>query len=141
MKDQVAEEVYSRLLTGDDFSLPASKKLLANLTNHEQKILLYALIRVLSKRPASRNDALLRGVGSLISSLTSEAPILQGHLVSWLVGTQVEAVGQNNIMHRAVVLAISVDIGESFQANEALTTHGGFRSSEKCVVEGFGYIQ
>ena len=138
--DQVVEELYWRLLAGDHSSLPACKRVLVGLANHEQKVLLYAFIRVLSKRHAVGDDALLRGAGAIILGLTSETPSLQEYLVSWLVGTQAEAVGQSNIMHRAVVLAISTEIGKFIGACETLATHEAVRSCEKYTVESIGTI-
>ena len=111
--DHIVKEAYSRLLNGDDSSLSLCRSVLTGLTGHEQKAFLYAFIRVLSRHQLQDEKTLVRGAGRLISSLVLVTPSLQDQLGSWLVEVNAESIGQSHLTHRAVVLAISINIGTS----------------------------
>ena len=97
---------------------------------------MYTLIRVLSKRQSQEEDeTLLRGVGSVVSSLISAVPSLQDQLESWLVGVNAECVGQSHLVHRAVVLAMSIKMGTLALAFRTMEIFTKTRAIEKRSLE------
>lgn len=91
---------------------------MARLSAHEQNILLYSIIRILSKQHLStegpsrisRREAeskTIGGVAALVKAIVRDIPILQDSLVEWLVGLSADAVGQVHNAHRAVIAALS----------------------------------
>lgn len=114
----------SDLINGNDHSIETTGNIIAILTVHEQKQLLYALIRLLSRRLSSEvdegarsttnsEDKAIGGMAALLVALVHDASSLQDLLISWLIGTSAEAVGQNNKAHRAIILTLSKDTSES----------------------------
>lgn len=116
--DQLVRAVFLNLLSVDSRSLQRCKSLLAKLSVHEQKTLLYSIIRILSKQHL-RNDfpsqypnregqsKTIGGVGSLLRAIVGSVPNLLENLVEWLVGVSADAVGQLHNAHRAVIVALS----------------------------------
>lgn len=96
---------------------------MTRLSAHEQKTLLYSIIRVLSKqhlptespyqdsRPESQSK-MIGGVAALVRAIVGDMPTLHEYLVEWLVGVSAEAVGQVHNAHRAVIVALSSIPGE-----------------------------
>ena len=116
--DQLVRTGFLDLLSGDHRSLEGCKALMARLSAHEQKALLYAEIWILSKQHLSTEDSsqyssrggqtkAIGGVASLLKALVGDIPILQNNLIEWLVGVSPEAVGQVHNVHRAVIAALS----------------------------------
>lgn len=116
--DQLVRAGFLNLLSGDGRLLQRCKSLLARLSAHEQKTLLYSIIRILSKQHLrtefpSQNpkcegqSKAVGGVASLLRAIVEDVPILQDNLVEWLVGVSANAVGQLHNAHRAVIAALS----------------------------------
>lgn len=116
--DQLVRAGFLDMLSGDSRSLQKCKSLLARLSAHEQKTLLYSMIRILSKQhlrtefpsqyPKREGQSKAIGsVGSLLRVIVGNVPILQDSLVEWLVGVSADAVGQLHNTHRAVIAALS----------------------------------
>ena len=91
---------------------------MSTLSAHEQKTLLYSIIRILSKQYLStegpsqgwkREDQsqAIGGVAALIRAIVGVVPALQDDLVEWLVGLSADAVSQVHEAHRAVIAALS----------------------------------
>ena len=91
---------------------------MSTLSAHEQKTLLYSIIRILSKEYLSREgpaqgwkceaqSQAIGGVAALIRAIVGVVPALQDDLVEWLVGLSADAVGQVHKAHRAVIAALS----------------------------------
>ena len=90
---------------------------------HDQKTLLYSLIRILSKqhlqtevsprdsRRESQSKA-VGGVAAVIKAIVGVIPTLQDHLGEWLVGISATAVSQGHTTHRAVIAVSSTIPGE-----------------------------
>ena len=103
--------------------MPKSKKLMERLSAHEQKSLLYSIIRILSgmhlstdgptqdSRLVDQNKA-IGGVAALIRAIVGDVQILLDYLVEWLVGVSADAVAYMHIAHRAVIAALSSIPGE-----------------------------
>ena len=116
--DHLVQALFLDLLSGDGRSLQKYKALMAILSRHEQKTLLYSIIRILSKqqlhveapsqdpRRESQSRA-IGGVASLLRVIVEDVPTLQDSLVEWLVGISTDAVGQAHSTHRAVIAALS----------------------------------
>ena len=96
---------------------------MTRLSEHDQKTLLYSLIRSLSKQhlPTESPSSDLRiegqskaigGAAALIAAIVGDAPILRDHLIEWLVGVSADAIGQVHVLHRAVTAAISIHPGK-----------------------------
>lgn len=121
--DQLVQAGFWDLLSGDTHSLQKFKALIARLSPHDQKTLLYSIIRILSKQhlptegPSQdstregRSEA-IGGVAALIIAIVRDIPTLQDHLGEWLVGVSANAVGQAHTAHRAVIAALSSFPGE-----------------------------
>ena len=116
--DQLVRAGFSDLLGGDSRSLQRCKSLLARLSAHEQRSLLYSIIRILSKEnlrtevPSQHpkregQSKAIGGIASLIRAMVRDVPILQDNLVEWLIGVSADAVGQLHNAHRAVIVALS----------------------------------
>ena len=93
---------------------------MARLSAHEQKTLLYSIIRALSKKHlpmeteissrGSRHEGqskAIGGVAAFMRAIVADTPTLQDDLVEWLVGVSADAVGQVHNAHRAVTAALS----------------------------------
>ena len=82
---------------------------MSTLSAHEQKTLLYSIIRILSKEYLSTEGPAqaIGGVAALIRAIVGVVPALQDDLVEWLVGLSADAVGQVHKAHRAVIAALS----------------------------------
>lgn len=97
---------------------------MTDLGGHEQKTVLFSLIRILAQRylpsdyPSDSNLKItvrggdLGGVAAVLKTLVNNLPDLQGYLSEWLAGISANAIGQSHFMHRAVVAVICQDIGE-----------------------------
>lgn len=114
----------SDLVNGDETPMARTKIILGILASNEQKTLLYALIRLLSRDLSSEADNSIRsggkyedeaiaGVAALLAALIHEDPHLLDLMISWLIGTSAEAVGQGHRAHRAVILTLCKDFSES----------------------------
>ena len=139
---QVVETAYSRLLSGDESLIQRYRAILVQLHAHEQKLLLYSLIRVLSTRQLNDNSEYLRGAAAVISALCADSASLRDQSVGWLFGNSPEAVVHSHATRRAVVLALSSDVGKWLKyhpKNAQLTIH--MRSCEKLYLEGVGALQ
>lgn len=93
------------------------------LSAHEQKTVLYSIIRILSDFPLSTNgpnqgsrrvgqSKSIGGVAALIRAIVGDVKILLDYLVEWLVGISADAVAYVHIAHRAVIAALSSIPGE-----------------------------
>ena len=109
---QVVEAACSRLLCGDKSLIKVYKAILVGLPGREQKLFLYSVIRVLSQQHSLDKKVRLGGSAALISGLCTDVLSLQDDLVGWLIGTSPEAIGQDHDTQRAVVLALSSDLGK-----------------------------
>ena len=116
--DQLARAGFLELLSGDNRSLDRCKALIARLSTHEQKALLYSEIRIISRQHLPTEDSsqysrregqskAIGGVASLLKAMVGDVPTLQDNLIEWLVGIAAEAVGQVHNAHRAVIAALS----------------------------------
>ena len=93
------------------------------LSPHEQKTLLFSIIRILSEMHLSTDgptqdlrrvgqSKAIGGVAALIRAIVEDDQVLQDFLVEWLVGVFADAVGYVHIAHRAVTAALSSIAGE-----------------------------
>ena len=125
--DQLVQAEFLDLLSGDNDSLQSSKALISRLSIHDQKTLLYSLIRILSKQhlqadPLPRDSRregqskAIGGVAAVIKAIVGVVPTLQDHLGEWLVGISATAVGQGHTTHRAVIAVSSTIPGEYLDA-------------------------
>lgn len=114
----------SDLINGDDHSMRIVKCIIAILAVHEQKQLLYTLLRLLSRRLISEVDKYARsnskfedkaigGVAALLATLVYDSSSLHDLLVNWLIGPSAEAAAQNHKAHQAVILTLSKDASKS----------------------------
>ena len=110
-------------MNGDDHSTKKYENIMTSLAFHEQKALLYTMIRQFSRRFLSQadnsadpknksEDRVVGGVAALLVALGLEASPLQDVLVDWLIGASAEAAGQSHMTHRAVIAALSKNVGE-----------------------------
>lgn len=116
--DAMVQAVFAHVLAGHEGSVLESMRLLDYLTVHEQKTVLYALIRTLEKRYLTsnggredeRNVLSLGSVAGLLSAVTADAPVRKDTMIEWLTGLSAEATRQSHLTHRAVVLALSTKV-------------------------------
>lgn len=91
---------------------------MTRLSAHDQRTLLYSIIRILSKQhlptegpsQGSRREGqgkAIGGVAALVRAIVGDVSTLQDNLVEWLVGVSADAVGQVHNAHRAVTAALS----------------------------------
>ncbi|KAL2041371.1 hypothetical protein N7G274_005753 [Stereocaulon virgatum] len=124
--DHIVQAAFSDLLNGIDRSLEKVGNVISALSTHEQKLLVYSVIRVLSKRHLYRpqstatnevsGDKARGGVAALLVALIKTTQLHQDLLVDWLVGTSADAVGYCHNTHRAVILALSLDTDQMMKA-------------------------
>ena len=114
-------------MNGVGRSLEKIGHLMSNFSAHEQKILLYSIIRALSKRPLSSADSTgsngnsgdrgRGGVAALLAALIKTTYLHQDLLVDWLAGNSADAVSYYHNTHRAVIAALSLHTGRSLKAH------------------------
>ncbi|KAL9102760.1 MAG: hypothetical protein Q9163_002122 [Psora crenata] len=104
---EVVEAAYSRLLCGEESVVQQCRAIMQDLHGHEQKTLLYSLIRALSNQQVDDKLKHLRGAAAVISALSADVPSLQSQLIQWLTGSSPEAVGHSHATRRTVVLSLA----------------------------------
>ncbi|KAI9698436.1 MAG: telomere binding protein [Candelina mexicana] len=124
--DQVVENVYQGLLPTGELFWVSFRCLISFMLSHEQRNVLYSMLRILPKRhlPPSRSseDGTLwqgdaREVGSaagLISGIVrddDEKGRLKDELVAWLTDTSGGGIGEDVGIRRAVVVSLKIDAG------------------------------
>ena len=97
---------------------------MGNLSLYEQRVLLYSMIRnvskchlVISDSSQANGDLMAKaraGVAGLLVEIAKDIPSIQDSLFDWLVGTSAEAVSYSHNTHRAVVAALSLENGQPF---------------------------
>lgn len=121
--DQLVRAAFSDLLGGDSRSLPRVKTLMERVSAHEQKTLLYCIIRILSEMHLFTNgptqdlrregqSKAVEGAAALIKAVVGDLQLLLDYLVEWLVGVSADAVAYGHVAHRAVIAALSSIPGE-----------------------------
>ena len=103
---------------------------MSHLSSQEQKVLVYSVIRTLSKLHLSRphstatndisGDEGRGGVAALLVALVKTTQLHQDLLVDWLAGTSADAFSYCHDTHRAVIAALSLHTGSSLGAPPAL---------------------
>ena len=131
-KDQMVEAVYSTLLFGEASSMVKFRALMHQLHLHEQRTMLYAMIRIVSKQRFSTdksfnvlctqqaNTSTISGLAALLTGITEDNPALKDALVEWLTAISGGGIGQTHDTHRAVIVAIAPDQGMSEGFTELL---------------------
>ena len=112
-QDHFVAALYDDIVRGEESSFGRQKDLVKGLQNYEQKTVLYCVIRTLSKRLINVSASVIGGAGAAIADFCKNTSSLHDHLESWLVAPSPEAIGYNDATHRAVVLAMSIDIGKA----------------------------
>lgn len=99
---------------------------MTDLSTHEQKTLLFSMIRILSRRylifdgarpnsPSSKSNVpVIDAVAAVIAIFIKAVPSLKRYLIEWLVSVSADAVGHNHITHRAIIAALSLDQGRKW---------------------------
>ena len=117
------EATCSSLIRGDDHLLANSLSLIRSLAVHEQKVVLFSLLRIISKRSLSEFSSDIKdekqvefggaigGAAALISNIVQDSIDLKDSLVDWLTGVSDNGIGQDHAIHRAVIAALSEDYG------------------------------
>ncbi len=125
--DQVVEKVYRGLLSQGESFLGVLRRLLGSMLSHEQRNVLYSVLRILPKQdlPLSRSsgDGTLwqgdaREIGGATSLLAGivcdnhEKQSLKDELVAWLTGTAGGGIGEDVNIRRVVVVSLKDDYGK-----------------------------
>ncbi|SLM40090.1 Telomere length regulation protein, conserved domain [Lasallia pustulata] len=119
--DQVIEALYASLIVGVASATAKLRALIDRLHVHEQRTVLYSMIRIVSKRCLSAdepvnfsdtqasNKSTIGGLTGLLAALTQDSPALKDALVEWLTGISGGGIPHSNDTHRAVIAAIAPD--------------------------------
>lgn len=123
--DQIVEALYSSLIVGIASSVAKLQALLHQLHVHEQRTVLYSMIRIVSKRclstekpfdlldtSASENST-VGGLAGLLVAITQDSSALKDALVEWLTSISGGGIAHLHDTHRAVLAAITPDQGMS----------------------------
>ena len=110
-EDYLVGETFRPLLNGEEEFLPRLRTLLHGLSNHQQQVTIFSIIRNLSKTELDRETVRLEAAAKVLSELCSNDRELLAHLVTWLSATSAEAINFGNSTHRAVILALSTNQG------------------------------
>ena len=113
----LVSELFKQFLKGDESALTRIGHTLYDLSNYEQRSVLFSVIRCLSKRLIDCDARLLGGAGAGIARLLEGSHVLQDHIEAWLVDPAPEAVLCTHAAHRVVVLALTAYIGEVHSEN------------------------
>ncbi|MCJ1446942.1 MAG: telomere binding protein [Stictis urceolatum] len=109
-RDQFIEAIYESTIHGDADALPRDTGFFSELPYYEQKIVLFALLRLM---PTTHNNdkgkATVRGIAALAQRLTVN-PKTREMLVDWLVDANSGSVNLDLIIHRAVMTVIAEDV-------------------------------
>lgn len=123
--DQIVEALYSSLMVGMASSVAKLQALMHRLHVHEQRTVLYSMIRIVSKRCLSvekpfdlldtqaPENSTVGGIAGLLAALTQDNPALKDALVEWLTGISGGSIAHSHDTHRAVLAAITPDQGMS----------------------------
>lgn len=121
--DQMVEALYSSLLVGLTSSMANLRALVHPLHVHEQRTVLYSVIRIVSKRCLSANksfhvldtqastNSAISGLAGLLGALTEDNPALKDALVDWLTDISGGAIAHSHDTHRAVIATMAPDQG------------------------------
>lgn len=123
--DQIVEALHSSLVVGIASSMAKLQALVHRLHVHEQRTVLYSMIRIVSKRCLSVDkpfnlldtrapeNSTVNGLAGLLAALTQDKSALKDALVEWLTGLSGEGTAHSHDIHRAVMAAIAPDQGMS----------------------------
>ena len=113
--DHVVEAILGSTLGGSNEKLPQLRPLVQALANHEQRTILYAILRIVAKTspPASDNGKRIAGIAALLRSFVEDSPYLLEALLDWLTSLEGGAVGSNSTTRRAAVATLSMFTGQS----------------------------
>jgi hypothetical protein len=101
------------LIRGDDARIEVTKSILDGVGGHDQKTILYTLLRLCSGKHSSGIDdrKAIGGVSSILAALINEKENLHLALVEWLLNDF--NVGVNIRVNRAVIVALSLQSGKA----------------------------
>ncbi|MCJ1378196.1 telomere binding protein [Xylographa soralifera] len=107
--DQVVKGVLSSVIAGENQHLEKLRVSLYNLASHEQKNVLYTVIRLITERDCSitEKSGFVGGVAALIEVLVTEKTHLHEALVDWLTGNYTNGFSIGIHSRRAVLAALS----------------------------------
>ena len=117
--DHVVEAILGSTLDGNDEKLPQLRSLVQALANHEQRTVLYAILRIVAKtlRPATDDGKRIAGIAALLKAFVEESPYLLEALLDWLTSLDGGAAGSNRPTRRAAVATLSMFPGQSFHGS------------------------
>lgn len=130
--DQIVEALYSSLIIRVTSSMAKFRALVHRLHVHEQRTILYSMIRIVSKRCLSAdksskvlngqapNNSTIGGLAGLLAALTQDKPALKDALVEWLTGISGGSIAHSHEMHRAAIAAVAPDQGMLADLNQIL---------------------
>lgn len=97
------------VITGESKGLNILWQLLPDLPSHEQRKVLYAIIRLVSKKLPSKESDLqyVGGLAALIEYLIADKDNLQENLVDWLTDVSGENTGSDLNTRRGLLAALS----------------------------------
>ena len=115
MLDHVVEAILGTTLSGNDEKLPQLQLLVQALANHEQRMVLYAILRIVAKTspPAGDNGKRIAGIAALLKAFVEESPYRLEALLDWLTSLDGGAAGSNSPTRRAAVATLSMVPGQS----------------------------
>lgn len=125
--DHFVETLYLSCTTEGENLVFRIASLMNSLGGHEQKKFLYSLLRTLSKHNGvvaehnannseqQQNDKIFIGNAALISCLVNDNITLKDALVDWLTGISGDGAGQDIVIHRLAIAALSNDKGMDSQ--------------------------
>ncbi len=120
--DNIVEAIFSDWFSGDTNHHAAYTGLFMCLPAYGQRIVLYTLIRLLSRRfpNAASDEDTLGGCAALIVYLTESSRSLRSALVDWLTDNSGGAVQASIGIIRAVIATLAIQngtLGESLNDN------------------------
>ncbi|MCJ1243053.1 telomere binding protein [Trapelia coarctata] len=107
--DQIIEATFIGVTAGETRDLVVLRQVMIGLSSHELKKVLYALIRVVSRKLHSieGDQQYIGGLAALVEDLISDKDGLQEALVDWLTDLSGESTGSDINTRRGVLAALS----------------------------------
>lgn len=113
IEDSIAREIFVRPLQGEESQMARLRSLLGALKVFEQHTLLHSLIRQLSRKALSSDSKTLPASGALMAAFCEGISNRFESLGDWLVGSSPESIKYDVYIRRAIILALSEDLGET----------------------------
>ena len=109
ISDQIIEATFKGVIAGETKDFDILRQIMTGLPSYEQRKVLYALIRLVSRKLSSTegDQQYIGGLAALVEALIADKNGLQQDLVNWLTDISGESTSSDVNTRRAVLAALS----------------------------------